>query len=384
MKSIVLFCEGMADEPIVEFGSRTPLELAKKPAMDFLARTGAVGLAQFVPQAVRPTADVACLAALGYDPLEHYTGIAPLEALAMGVPQEDREIAFRCDLVTVDGETLIDMSAGHITPRESKLLIEELNRVLANTHMRFHAGDGHKNLLLVRDFEKTDEYDDLECIPPSRLIGQKYDKSLPKGRAADAVRELMKRSREVLETHEINRVRIDLKENPANMIWPWGQGQKPHLPDFRSKYGADGAVVSDSDYVRGLGKAAGLQVYPTLEKALDEKDFVFVYVESGNAMRFGRDLKAKIKAIEEFDATVVRPALKYAEGRDDVRILVGTDVPESLEKKALLHGHTPFTVWGAGFSSDEAAVFSEKAASQSPLKFDQGWKLMEFFMKGKK
>ncbi len=380
MKNIMLICEAIADEPLEELGGRTPLEVAKVPNIAFLAKKGKVGSALFARQPLSASGDVACMSLLGFDPREFYTGIAPLDALSMGIPQNDYEVAFRCDLVTVLDEYLVDNSASRITPKESKLLVEELNEKLSNPKVKFYPGEGYKNILMFSDPEIADSLDEMECTPPRGLIGQKFVRHLPKGENASILTDLMDQSKVILENNEINRVRIDLNENPANMIWPWGQGKKPKLPSFKQRYGLDGAVVSDCDFVKGLGKLLDMQVAKSLDACIDEKDFVFVYmVSSGDIYKKG-DWKSKIKLIEEFDSTVVGPAIKTMSNFKDFRIFVGSDYPASVAKKSQFYGHVPFLIQGSGVGTEVPAVFSEKAAAQSKWIFDEGHKVMSMFL----
>ncbi len=375
MKYLMLVCEGLADEPVQELGGRTPLEAAKTPFMAGLAKKGAVGYASWAPNALRPTNDVACLSLLGYNPLEYYTGIAPLEALSFDVPQNDQELVFRCDLVAMLDEALVDGTAGNISPREASFLIEALNKKLAKPGLRFHAGQGHKNFLVVSGPE-AEALDELECVAPSDFLGQRHSKYLPQGKGAKTLTDLMAEASALLENHEINRVRIDLGENPANRVWFWGQGKRPKLPAFNQKYGKKGALVSEAAYAKGLGKALGLDTAAELIAALPDKEFVFIHKGDGGVPP---TLKNKIKRIEEFDALLghVLKAVKTA----DCRVFVGAACAESLAKKTTVYGHTPFIVQGKGMATDEAQAFNEKTAAQSKLLFDDGHKLIEFFLK---
>src|SRR3989338_8883145 len=114
-KVFLLVCDQMADEPVAQLNGRTPLEVAKTPHMDALAQQGKVGTVALVPHSLSPAADVAMFSLLGYDPQEFYTGLAPLEALAMGLSQNDPDVAFRCDLVTVADGRMVDDTAGNIS-----------------------------------------------------------------------------------------------------------------------------------------------------------------------------------------------------------------------------------------------------------------------------
>ncbi len=381
MKYILLVCEGLADEPAEELQGRTPLEVAKTPFMDHLAKKGEMGSALFTPHRLPPASDVACMSLLGFDPEEFYTGIAPLEAAAMGVSQKDNEIVFRCDLVTVLDDVLFDTSASGISPTESQILIKELNAKLKNPKVKIYPGEGYKNILVISDPEMAEKLDELECTPPQNLIAQKFVKHLPKGEGAPLITDLMDQSKVILEDHEINRVRIDLNENPANIIWPWGQGKKPKLPSFKQRYGIEGSIITESDYAKGLGMALGLHVATSIENALKEHDFLFIYTESGPDIYRTNDLKAKIKLLEDFDSQVVGNVVKRMEHFDAVRVLVSSDHAVSLAKRGAFHGHVPFILQGTGIPAGEMGPFNEKMAAQSKLVFNEGHKLMEFFLK---
>ena len=381
-KYLVLVCEGLTDDPIDELGDRTPLEVARTPHLDALAARGVTGAALFVPRSGTPvSADVACFSILGFDPREYYTGLAPLEALAIGVPQSERDVAFRCDLVTALDDTLVDTSASRISHKESHLLITELNEKLSGPTVKFHAGKDHKNILIVSDPALADALDDLECEPPSRLVGQKCSKHLPKGRGAKLLLDLMEKARPILEHHEINRVRIDLGENPANLIWPWGQGKPPKLPAFKDRYGMGGAVFSTAELARGLGKAVGLAAVDGIERALGEHDFVFAYVEFDEEIYRTSSLKSKLKLIEDFDTSVAGAAARSLEEHRDLRIAITTDTVWSVRKHARQRGAVPVLLVGRGIEGRPGNLFSERAAAQSKIVFEEGFKLMDCLLK---
>lgn len=365
--------EGLADEPLEDLSGRTPLEAAKIPAMNALAKKGMVGRAGLVPLGLPLGSEVACLSALGLDPKRHYTGIAPLDAAAFGIAQTDAQIAFRCDFVTVADETLVDTTAGKISREESRLLVEELNRRLGRPGVTIHAGDGYKNILIVNDAELAAELQDVECAPPSGLTGEKYSRHLPRGKGAELLAEWMAKSTEILENHEINRVRIDLKENPANRVWLWGQGRKPKLPRLQVRAGG-GCVVAEATFAAGLGTLLGMERAEDL-KAAAEKDFLFIYKEASADGRPVRELKDKIRWVEEFDA-LVGSAMKALKTTGPFRVLVTSDFPRD-------YGHVPFLISGEGIPADASAgPFNEKTASQSTHCFDEGYRLMDFLRQG--
>ena len=411
MKYIVLVGDGMADYPLDELNGRTPLEVAKIPNMTYIAKNGLVARARTVPKGMAPASDVANLAILGYDPRKYYSGRAPLEAANIGVELEKDDIAFRCNLVTVSNETMSDYSSGHITTKEATVLINFLNKKLGNNSIKFYPGMSYRHLLVMKTKSPFDvggnmlnltqrDFMKLECTPPHNITGKLITKSLPKGKASPLLIKLMDESRPLLTKHEINKVRIDLKENPATMIWLWGQGTKPDMPSFQEKFGLNGFVISAVDLVKGIGKTIGLETievpgatgyYDTDYKAkadyallaLEEKDFVYVHVEAPDEAGHNGDLRAKITAIENFDKLVVGTVLKALKDKPDSKIMVLPDHATPVSLRTHTSDEVPLAIYGTGIEADQVNVFSERAALASKLIFKSGDTLMDYFIKGK-
>jgi len=397
MKYIVLVGDGMADYPLKELDNRTPLEAARTPNLDFIAKYGLLGRVKTIPKEMAPASDVANISILGYDPQKFYTGRGPLEAANLGIELEDDDVVFRCNLITASADTLIDYSAGHISSKESEILMKFIDQSLGTNRMRFYPGVSYRHLLLIK--RGTEQHlEDLECRPPHDITGGSISRNLPKGDKAEIILKLMQDSRKILENHEINLVRIDLKENPANMIWLWGQGKKPTMPSFMDKYGLSGSVISAVDLIKGLGKLLGLEVinvpgatgyydtdYEGKAKAalrsLEEKDFVFLHVEAPDEAGHNGDLREKISAIERFDQLVVGTILNAFKRKKNFRILVLPDhaTPISLKthtSDTVLFGIFGKDVIGRGFSG-----YSEKEAAKSEIYFENGYELMNYLIK---
>lgn len=411
MKYIVLIGDGMSDYPLDELNGRTPLEASKIPNMTYVAEHGIVGRAITVPRGMFPASDVANLSIIGYDPRKYYTGRGPLEAANIGVDLSKDDIAFRCNLVTVADDNLADYSAGHITTKEASVLIKYLNRELGSEWAKFYPGVSYRHLLVLKtkylrsegrraaaltpsDFMETD------CVPPHNVIGQKISRNLPKGKARDILVKMMEDSKPLLEAHELNNVRIDLKENPANMIWLWGQGTKPEMPSFEDKFGIKGSVISAVDLVKGIGMTIGLEVidvpgatgyYDTdykakadyALKALKEKDFVFVHVEAPDEASHNGDIRAKINAIENFDRLIVGTMLnEFKDKRKNFRMLIMPDHATPLSMRTHTSDAVPLTIFGTGVEKDDIKVYTESAARASQLSFKNGFDIMDYFIKG--
>jgi len=402
----------MSDYPMDELGGKTPLEFAKTPNMTFIAANGIMGKALTIPKGMSPASDIANLSIMGYDPRKYYTGRGPLEAANIGVELDRDDVAFRCNLVTVTEDKMIDYSAGHITTKEAAVLLKHIDKELGTEWAKFYPGISYRHLLVLRTKYLRKEtgrsltltpsdFMDTDCVPPHNIVGQKISKNLPRGRAKDLLVRLMENSRPVLEAHELNKVRIDLRENPANMIWLWGQGVKPILPSFEEKFGVKGTVVCAVDLIKGIGRTVGLDVvnvpgatgyYDTDYKAkadyairsLKDKDFVFVHVEAPDEAGHNGDLRAKIAAIENFDKLVVGTILQeFKDKQTDFKILVMPDHATPVSMKTHTSDFVPLAVYGTGIEKDESTVFTEDAARTSKLMFKNGHEIMEYFIRGK-
>ncbi len=398
MKYIVLVGDGMADYPIKELGERTPLEAARTPNMDFVAQQGRLGRIKTIPDKMSPASDVANISILGYDPQKYYTGRGPLEAANLGIALEDEDVVFRCNLITASADKLIDYSSGHISSREAAILIKFIDQNLGTDRIKFYPGVSYRHLMLVKGGSE-ERLQDLECKPPHDISGESILENLPKGDGAAAIIKLMQYSRNILEHHEINQVRVDLKENPANMIWLWGQGRKPNLPEFSTKFGLTGAVISAVDLIKGLGKILGLEVvnvagatgyYDTnyegkakaALKVLEDKDFVFVHVEAPDEAGHNGDLRQKLAAIERFDQLVVGTILEVLKRKKNFRILVLPDHATPLSLKTHIADSVPFGIYGKDIVAGSFSGYSEKEAEKSELYFEKGYELMEYFISG--
>ena len=397
MKYALLVGDGMADYPLNELDGRTPLEAARTPNMDFIAQYGRLGRVRTIPDKMSPGSDVATISILGYDPVKYYTGRGPLEAANLGINLDKDDVAFRCNLVTVSGDTMVDYSAGHISPKEAILLMEAVQRGLGSDAIKFYTGVSYRHLMVVRN--PAQDLMGISCVPPHDITGRSVSQHLPKGKDADFLINLMQLSQKVLEAHEVNSVRIDLKENPGNMIWLWGQGKKPDLPSFMDKYGLRGSVISAVDLLKGFGRILGLEVinvpgatgyYDTdylgkakaALKSLEEKDFVFVHVEAPDEAGHNGDLREKITAIERFDQLVVGTMLEELKKRENYRILVLPDHATPISLRTHTADVICFGMFGKDIIGRGFLNYSEKESQKSELYFDKGYELMDYFIRG--
>ena len=397
MKYIILVPDGLADEPLKELDGKTPMEAAKTPNMDYLAAHGLSALVQTIPDGMPPGSDVGNLSLMGYDPKTNFSGRASLEAANLGIKLKDDEVVFRCNLVTVNNEKMADYSAGHISSDEAKNLIEHLERAIDWPDVRFYPGKSYRHLMVVKTINVPAMLA-LKTTPPHDIIDQPIASYLPAGPQSDILLKLMNKSRKILELHQINKIREDDGENPANMIWLWGQGGRPNLPSFNDSYGLSGAVISAVDLVNGIGRLAGMDVinvpgangyYDTNYKgkaeyalnALKKHDLVYVHVEATDEAGHNGDWKAKVACCEHFDREIVGPMLKTYGKFNNVRILVAPDHPTPVAKRVHDRAPVPFIIWGEGISANGLKDYSERSAATKGVQFKSGKEMVQFFLK---
>jgi len=395
VKFVLVIPDGAADRPTDLLNGRTPLEVARLPHMNRVASEGRLGTVQTVPSGMDPGSDVAILSLLGYDPAHGYTGRAPLEAVARGLDLGPDDWVFRCNLVTVAEEEMVDYSAGHITSPEAELLVRALQERLGSDSLRFHAGVGYRHLMVVRG-----EGFRVRTTAPHDILGRPVRRHLPRGRGAPRLKELMLASREVLADHPVNQVRRDLGENPATQVWFWGQGQKPSLASFASRWGLKGAAITAVDLVRGIARLIGWDVievegatayYDTnyagkgcaAVDALRTHDIVVVHVEAPDEAGHNGDAREKVRALEAVDREIVGPVLAALEsGPEPWRLLVSPDHETPLDLRTHERQPVPFALMGDGLAGARPGrAFTEADARRGGLHVPVGHELMEYFLK---
>jgi len=401
MKYAVLLGDGMGDRPLKELNDRTPLEVAKIPNITDIVKSGQLACANTIPRGFTPASDVANLSVLGYDPAVYYKGRGPLEAANMGIELGDDEVAFRCNLVSVSQGKMMDYSAGHITDKEATILINDLDKKLSSKDIKFYPGVSYRHLMVIKKGTEGGGNFGAICFPPHDIMDQPIAKNLPRGEGAPVLTKLMEAAVPILSEHEVNKVRVDLKENPANMIWLWGHGVSPNMPLFSDKYGLKGSVISAVNLVNGIGKLIGFDVvkvpgatgyYDTNYKgkgeyaveALKKHDFIFVHVEAPDEAGHNADTRAKITAIENFDKFVVGSIMNYFKSLKDWRVMVLSDHATPVSVRSHTTDTVPIAIAGSDITPDDALVFNERAARSSKLFFDKGHKIMDYLVKSER
>lgn len=377
MKFLLLIPDGMADWRIEKLGNRTPLEVAEKPNMDFIAKEGSCGSALTVPKGFEPGSDVANLTILGVDVRKHYTGRGPIEALANGIKAK---LVFRCNLVKVS-DVMLDYAGGRISDAEAKKVIDYLNANKKYEFVRFYSGKSYRNLLAVdRDFEPVKTY------APHDILGKKIAEFMPEGgELAKILRDLMEWSKIVLPS----------VSEKVNMIWPWGGGKIPEFPKFREKYGLRGAVISEVDLLKGIANGLGMDfvevegltgyvdtnykglVRQTL-KSLEKFDFVVLHTEGIDEISHEGNLEGKIEAIEIYDEKIVGKILDKAD-LGELKIMLLPDHPTPIALRTHVAESVPFAIYG--YERDDVKTFSEFSCAKGRFGSIDGLRLMDYFLR---
>ena len=403
MKYVIVIPDGCADEPVVELGNRTPLQAADLPNMDRVVQLGVTGLSNNVPPSLTPASDVATLSLFGYDPLKVYTGRAPLETAAMGIPLGPNDWAIRCNLIHAPDGTMDDFTAGHITSADGGELMAAIQaelggKELAGGVLEFHAGVSYRNILVWRGKSAESPFVGLKTQPPHDVPNRPLIDHHPVGAARDILVALMEASKPVLANHPANLRRIATGKKPATQIWLWGQGKAPTVEPFQKVYGPRGAIISAVDLVRGVGillgwkriDVPGATGYLDTDyaakgryaiDALKDFDLVCVHVEAPDEASHEGLPHEKVKALERIDAHIVGPLLEELPKHGDWRILVEPDHRTTLATRAHAYGAVPFAAAGTGIAAGGANRYDEPTAAASALAFDPGWELMAWFLR---
>jgi len=395
MKYVVVLGDGMADEPIEALGGKTPLAYANTPVMDKLSKLSEIGMVHTIPEGMKPGSDTANLSVMGYDPKKYYSGRSPLEALSIGVPMKDTDVAIRCNIVTISEEnvpfeekTIIDHSSSEISTEDCAVLLQEVMKELANKTYQFYVGTSYRHCLI------WDKGSVVELTPPHDVLGQVIGQYLPQD---EALREMMRKSYDILVNHPINIERKKQGLNPANCCWFWGAGTKPMLDSFEEKTGKKGMMVSAVDLLKGIAVGAGMGTVEVegangglhtnyagkvdaAAKALLEEDydFVYIHVEAPDEMGHQGSMERKVQAIEYLDEKVIGPMVeKLEQAGVDFRMLVLPDHPTPIRVRTHTSENVPYMLYDSTAKQENAWNYNEAEALKSGNLEPVGHKLIE-------
>lgn len=391
MKYVIVLGDGMADEPIESIGGLTPLQKAQTPTMDLLAAKSEIGLAHTIPEGMSPGSDTANLAVLGYNPKKYYTGRSPLEALSIGVDMKTTDIALRANIVTVseddlpyEEKTIIDHSSGEITTAEAAVLLEAVKEAFDNDVYTFYVGTSYRHLTIWANGEV------VSLTPPHDVLGQVIGQYLPKD---EKLKEMMKKSYDILNNHPINIDRAKRGLNKANSLWFWGAGTRPALDNFEELHNKKAVMISAVDLLKGIAVGAGMRniivegadgtLHTNYEgKAMaavnalinEDADFAYIHVEAPDEMGHQGGLDNKIKAIECLDGKVIKVVKDELDKAGvDYRMLIMPDHPTPIRCRTHTSSPVPYMLYDNTKELDSKLKYNEADAKASGNYTEEGY-----------
>lgn len=394
MKYIIVLGDGMADEPLEELGMKTPLEYAKTPMMDALARKSEIGLAKTIPEGMKPGSDTANLSVLGYYPKEYYTGRSPLEALSIGVDMEPTDIALRCNIVTLSDDdlpyeekTIIDHSASEISTEDAAILLEAIRNELENDVYKYYVGTSYRHLTI------WDKGEVVELTPPHDILGKVVGAYLPE---ETNLRNMMKKSYDILNNHPLNIERAKKGLNKANSIWFWGAGTRPNLDSFEEKTGKKGAMISAVDLLKGIAVGASMmnievegadgtlhtnyegKAHAAVNALMEDGcDFVYIHVEAPDEMGHQGSIPNKITAIESLDERVIKVVKEEMDAiGEPYRMLVMPDHPTPIWCRTHTSDPVPYLLYDSTIDKQASWHYNEREAKESGNYVAEGHKMI--------
>ncbi|HJA92283.1 MAG TPA: cofactor-independent phosphoglycerate mutase [Candidatus Eisenbergiella merdipullorum] len=403
MKYVVVLGDGMADEPIARLNGRTPLAYADTPALDALSPKSEIGMVSTIPEGMKPGSDTANLAVMGYDPKKYYSGRSPLEALSIGVPMKDTDIALRCNIVTLSEEEgipfakrrILDHSSGEIGTQDCAVLLNAVRKELERPPYHFYVGTSYRHCLIWEGGEVE------ELTAPHDVLGREIGPYLPSDRN---LYEMMVRSYEILKDHPINVQRRKEGLNAANCCWFWGAGTRPSLPSFYEKTGKKGIMISAVDLLKGIAVGAGMDVAEVeganggldtnyegkTQAALDALvrggyDLAYIHIEAPDEMGHQGSVEKKLKAIEYLDKRVVGPLTKGLDASGlEYRLMVLPDHPTPIRLRTHTAESVPYLIYDSTTPQKNDWSYNEAEAILSGNFIPQGYRLMDHFLGLKK
>ena len=398
MKYVVVLGDGMADRPLEELNNKTPLEYAVTPVMDELAAKGEIGMVHTIPDGMKPGSDTANLSVLGYDPQKYYSGRSPLEALSIGVAMKDTDIALRCNIVTLSEEddvyeekTILDHSSDEIPTEEAAILIDAVRKELENEIYKLYVGTSYRHLLI------WDKGEVIDLVQPHDVLGQTIGQHLPQDAA---LREMMKKSYDILVNHPVNVERKKKGLRPANSCWFWGAGTKPALSSFEEKTGKSGAMISAVDLLKGIAVGSDMKVievegangglhtnYEGKAQAAidvltkDGYDFVYVHVEAPDEMGHQGSIEKKVQSIELLDQRLIRVIKEGLDASgEDYRMIVLPDHPTPICIRTHSSESVPYVLYDSTNIQNNTWKYNEAEAQASGNSIAKGHELIDYFL----
>lgn len=401
MKYVVVLYDGMADYPVPALGGKTPMMVAKKPNLDYLAQRAEVGLVRTVAEGLKPGSDVANMSVMGFDPMKYYTGRSPLEAASIGIDMKPTDVSLRCNLVTLsqddkpyEEKTIEDYCADDISTEEAVELIKTIEEKLGTDEFKFYSGVSYRHCLIWKN--GTTELGNM--TPPHDITGKVITDYLSTAENAKPLIEMMKKSYDILKDHPVNLARIARGKRPANSIWLWGEGTRPSISTFEEIYHIKGGVVSAVDLIKGIGRCAEMEV-AEVEGAtgyidtnfegkanaaldlLERNDLVYIHFEATDECGHRNEPENKVRAIELIDERVLPILFEGLKKYDDYKIMVLPDHPTPIVTRTHASDPVPYLIYHKNKEVDGVNTINEETAKATGNFIDFGPSIMPHFLK---
>lgn len=392
-----MIMDGMADRPIKELGYRTPLETAKTPNMDKMAKMGICGLMDPIKPGIRAGSDTSHISILGYDPYTVYTGRGPFEAAGVGVDVLPGDIAFRCNFSTADENGIItDRRAGRIREGTDKIA-ETINsmELEEGVEVIFKESTGHRAVLVLRGEGLSDKISDAdpkhEGKSPKEVVP--LEETAEARKTAELLNRFIQESYKMLKDHPVNLKRIEEGENPANIIIPRGAGAVPHVQPFGEKYGLKPVCIAETGLIKGIGKIAGMDLVDIdgatggidtnleniqggiLETASKDYDFLLINVDGADEAGHDGQMEEKVKFIEKADS-IVGEIMKL----EDVYYILTADHSTPISVMDHTGDPVPIVIKGPEVRVDDVEEFNERSVTRGGLCRIRGNNIMDILM----
>jgi len=388
-KAILFIMDGLGDLPT----PKTPLQAAKKPNLDRLAKNGCTGLLSPLGRGVVPGSDTSHLRLLGYDPEVFYCGRGPLEALGVGMKLEEGDVAFRANFATVKNGVVIDRRAGRISTNEARELEKYLSTKIEDVEIIFKHSVQHRGAVVFRGSDLSPMVSDTdphgegkvaECIPCDQ-IGEA-------SKTARIVNEYTKFTIQKLSEVPENKERIKKNLPPANAILLRGAGAYKKVPSIVERFGLNSVCIAGGALYRGVATYIGMDVYMILgdpstgmikleekvkavENAIKNYDFVFLHVKATDNYGHDGDFKGKKETIEKIDKELI-PVLE----RTGAYLIITGDHSTPCSRREHSGHEVPILIYGNDERVDKVKKFDEISCMAGGLGHIEGKDLMPIIL----
>lgn len=393
-KMLMVVCDGLSDRPVKEFDRKTPLQAARKPAMDAVSRHGVNGVMDVIAPGVVPGSDTAHLALFGYDPYKAYSGRGPIEAAGAGLEVRKGDVAFRCNFATVDQSMVVtDRRAGRIKSGTDELAKALSGVMVEDVQVFFKEGSEHRGALLLRgpglDPRVSDADPHRESkVLESRALAPEAEKT------ARVLNEFVRMSHDVLSRSPVNAERRGQGLSVANIVLPRGAGALGELEPMPRMYGARCAAVAGVTLVKGLCRLVGMDVVEVpgatggldtdykakgdaAVRALATHDFVFMNIKACDIAGHDGDFRLKVQVIENIDSML---ASMLKDLHEDVVVVLTADHSTPVNVRDHSADPVPVAISGGGARIDHVKEFDEMSTASGALGRIRGKDLMPIVM----